>query len=106
MPGLLPALRDVFGEPAVWTSPELHAVTIQGRFRIDPYDVPLGGQPEGLNVTQTWFYVDRADIPSVGTPQLGELLFIRGEWWEIMQIDRDDIGELAWRLLKAEAPRR
>ena len=104
MPGLLPALRNVFGEAAVWDSPA-GPVPIVGRFRIDPYDVPLGGGfPEGLNVTQTWLYVDRKDIPSPETPHLGELLSLRKRWWEIVQIDADDIGELGFRLIHAHKP--
>lgn len=106
MDGLLTAMRNAFGEPAIWqpTGPDgtiAFTLSITGRFRIDPYDVPLGGLPEGLNVTQTWFYCDQADVASPVKPGLGDYLQIRADWWEIVQVDADDLGELAYRLLKA-----
>jgi hypothetical protein len=102
MPGLLPALRNVFGEPAYWATPGSQLVSIVGRFRIDPYEVPLGGQSESLNVTQTWFYCDQADVPTPAKPRLGDNLTIRGQNWEIVEIAADDIGELGFRLVKVE----
>ena len=102
MPGLLTALRNGFGEPAIWMPLDrrVPAMPVEGRFRVDPYDVPLGGQPEPLNTTQTWFYCDTRDIAADEKPRLGDRLWIRDGWWEIVQLDRDDIGELAYRLLK------
>jgi hypothetical protein len=99
--GLLPSLRNAFGETALFPPvvPGDPPVPIAGRFRIDPWDVSLGVH-DPLNTTQTWFYCDRRDVPSAGKPGVGDYLFIRDEWWEIAQLDADDIGELGYRLMK------
>lgn len=100
MDGLLPSLRNAFGEVASFDVPGTGIrVFIRGRFRIDPWDVELVVH-EPLNTTQTWFYVDTRDVPSARKPGVGDLLLIRGQWWEIAQLDADDIGELGYRLLK------
>ena len=106
MGGLLTVLRNTFGEPALWTPPEATApIEIIGRFRTDPVELPLG-EPDGVNTTQTWFFCDRADVPAGGLlPVMGDTLSIRDECWEIVQIDEDDIGELAWRLLRTNEDR-
>jgi hypothetical protein len=78
--------------------------TIAGRFRIDPYDVPLVGTETGLGVIQTWFYCERAIIPGPRIPELGDVLTIRGRGWEIVEGPlQDDLGELGYRLIKYEA---
>jgi len=102
---LLPTLAWAFGENAVWQPDGTgYQVTIPGRFRIDPHEVAMPGPAvEALNVTQTWFYCDQRQVPSFPdrVPGLHDLLSIRGQWWEIVQIDADDLGELGYRLLKA-----
>src|SRR6267154_2585994 len=93
---LLGDLAVAFGEPALW-----RGSVIAGRFRIDAFEVPLGGIDPGLGVVQTWFYCDRA-IVLKPWPELGDHLTIRGQVWEIVQRDEDDIGELGFRLIKEE----
>lgn len=110
MPGLLTALGNGFGESALWQPRDPVAegrgvtgpvMVLLGRFRIDPQDVPTGGMGEGLNVTQTWFYIDRAQVTGDRKPASGDPITIRRVTWEIVQIDADDIGELALRLIRA-----
>lgn len=101
---ILPALRDTFGEWASWQRPDTgDAVAIKGRFRIDPAEAALGATlAPGFNAVQTWFYCARADVPSPDrAPGLHDYLLIRNEWFEIVQLDADDLGELGYRLLKA-----
>lgn len=106
-PGLLTALRNVFGEPVLWRPPDSPApLNFPGRFRIDPQDVSLDGQPEPLSTTQTWVYLDRADVRWATMPEQGDCLVIRGKSWEIVDVNEDDIGELAFRLLQIEMPPR
>src|SRR4051794_19640154 len=106
--GLLPSLAWAFGEVATWQPPDGsgRVVAIPGRFRIDPYEVAIAGPaPEGLNVTQTWFYCDRGQVPQppspspegMSVPGEHDLLLIRGTWYEIVQLDYDDLGELGYR---------
>jgi hypothetical protein len=104
--GLLPALAVAFGETAVWQVPDGSGrlVPIPGRFRIDPHEVAMPGPAvEALNVTQTWWYCSERQVPTypARVPGLSDLLSIRGSWWEIVQLDYDDLGELGYRLLKA-----
>ena len=98
---ILPALRNAFPETAQWIVPGNGSttVTMVGRFRTDPWDVGLSVH-EGLNTTQTWFYVDARDVAYATKPGVGDYLLIRNEWWEIAQLDADDIGELGYRLVK------
>lgn len=103
---LLPSLAWAFGENAVWAVPDGSGalVVIPGRFRIDPHEVALPGPAvEQLNTTQTWFYCDQKQVPTypARVPGMHDLLAIRGSWWEIVQLDPDDLGELGYRLLKA-----
>jgi hypothetical protein len=91
---------------ATWQVPDGtgRLVPFPGRFRIDPYEVTFGGaSQEGLNVTQTWFYCDARQVPTYPDPLPGlhDLLMIRSTWYEIVQLDTDDLGELGYRLLKA-----
>jgi len=98
---ILPALRTAFPETASWVVPGGGgaSVTMVGRFRTDPWDVGLSVH-DGLNATQTWFYVDTRDVAYATKPGVGDYLLIRNEWWEIAQLDADDIGELGYRLVK------
>jgi hypothetical protein len=93
---LLSDLAVAFREDALWRD-----ATFPGRFRIDPYEVGLGAIEPGLGVVQTWFYCDRAIVPTPW-PQLGDHLVIRRQVWEIVQVEEDDIGELGFRLIKQE----
>jgi hypothetical protein len=94
---LLADLARHTGEPGVlW-----NGQPVAGRFRSDPFEVPLGGIDPGLGVIQTWFYCDRRVVPG-RLPELGDVLVIRGARWEIVQRDEDDLGELGFRLIKAE----
>ena len=97
---LLPTLARAFAERVLWDDGEGGGGTIIGRFRTDTQEVALGGIEPGLGTTQTWFYCDRKMVPG-RLPELGDYLVIRGETWEIAQFDgADDLGELAFRLIK------
>lgn len=100
---LLPTLAAAFGERAEWQAPDTGAlVPVVGRFRIDPVDVAVSAEGEVLNVTQTTFYADRRDVARADrAPGQGDLIRIRGVWYEVTAIDADDLGEMALRLLKA-----
>ena len=91
---LLGDLATAFREDALWG-----VATIQGRFRVDPFEVPLGGHEPGLGETQIWYYCDRAIVPKPW-PVLGDLLVIRQQVYEIVQLDEDDIGEFGFRLIR------
>jgi hypothetical protein len=93
---LLGDLAVAFREDTLWRD-----TIVPGRFRIDAFEVPLGGIDPGLGVVQTWFYCDRAIVPKPW-PELGDHLVIRGQVWEIVQREEDDIGELGFRLIKQE----
>jgi hypothetical protein len=99
------ASRFLLGDLAIHTGEASGALwqgqTIAGRFRIDPYDVPLVGTETGLGVIQTWFYCERAIIAGPRIPELGDVLTIRGRNWEIVEGPlQDDLGELGYRLIK------
>lgn len=96
---LLDDLADAFREDALWDDGEGGGGTIKGRFRIDAFEVPLGGIEPGLGSIQTHFYCDRRAVPG-RLPELGDYLVIRGHTWEIVQRDEDDLGELGFRLIK------
>ncbi len=96
---LLGDLARAFPEPAVWANTGLPII---GRFRIDPFDVPLAGTNAGIGEVQTWFYCERAVIPGVLVPDIGHVLTIRGRGWEIVEAGEDDLGELSYRLIKYE----
>jgi hypothetical protein len=99
---LLGDLARAFPEPAIWANTGLPII---GRFRIDPFDVPLAGTNAGIGEVQTWFYCERAVIPGVLVPDIGHVLIIRGRGWEIVEAGEDDLGELSYRLIKyAAAP--
>jgi hypothetical protein len=104
-------LRDLatgFGTTATVLRKGANALvhTIEGRFLIDPFDVAQSPDPSGLNVTQTWFYYDQRHeyepplVPGVAAPALHDLLVIRGQEYEVIKIDKDDLGEHALQLLK------
>jgi hypothetical protein len=101
------ASRFLLGDLAIHTGEAGRALwqgqTIAGRFRIDPYDVPLVGTETGLGVIQTWFYCERVIIAGPRIPELGDVLTIRGRNWEIVEGPlQDDLGELGYRLIKYE----
>lgn len=93
---LLGDLADAFGEPVQW-----QGRTFVGRFRIDPFVVPLPGMASGIGTTETWLYCERAVVLG-GAPDIGGVLTIRGRHWEIVEVGEDDLGELAFRLIKHE----
>jgi hypothetical protein len=102
------ASRFLLGDLAIHTGEAGGALwqgqTIAGRFRIDPYDVPLVGTETGLGVIHTWFYCERAIIAGPWIPELGDILTIRAHNWEIVEGPlQDDLGELGYRLIKYEA---
>jgi hypothetical protein len=98
---LLGDLARAFPEPAVW-----NGLAIVGRFRSDPFDVPLAGTNAGIAEVQTWFWCERAVIAAMtpGMPRIGDLLIIRGRSWEIVEEGEDDLGELSFRLIKSDGP--
>ena len=75
--------------------------TIPGRFRIDEWETATGSVAPGIGEIQTWFSCDRRVVPPP-LPELGDLLIIRSQLWEIVQRDEDDLGELRFRLIKQE----
>jgi hypothetical protein len=97
---LLGDLARAFPEPAIWANTGLPII---GRFRIDPFDVPLTGTNAGIGEVQTWFYCERAIIPGALMPDIGHVLTIRGRGWEIVEAGEDDLGELSFRLIKYES---
>ncbi|MCL2428453.1 MAG: hypothetical protein FWD12_04400 [Alphaproteobacteria bacterium] len=98
---ILPVLRNTFPQDVTWLeAPNGQPLVITGRLRIDGYTVNLGGDGDGLNVTETWWRCDRCDVFAADVPQIGHRFIMRDEGWEIVHLDRDDIGELAYRLIK------
>jgi hypothetical protein len=93
---LLRDLARAFREDALWGGQ-----VISGRFRIDPFEAPVGGIDPGVGETQIWFYCDRAVVPKPW-PGMGDHLVIRGQLYEIVQHDEDDIGEFGFRLIRRE----
>jgi hypothetical protein len=107
---LLGELAIGFGEPAIVRARDAASVPhiIDGRFIIDPYDVPQSPAEQGLNVTQTKFYYDQRTEyamagPGIFPPVIHDKLIIRGTEYEIVKIDRDDLGEHALSLLMVGA---
>jgi hypothetical protein len=106
---LLGCLAMGFGEPAIVVRRGINARdhVIEGRFAVDPFDVSQAPDPSALNVTQIWFYYDhrswyqRRELPQgVAAPVLHDLLIIREQEFEIVKIDKDDLGEHALQLLR------
>src|SRR5262245_33054553 len=93
---LLRDLATAFREDALW-----QGQILPGRFYITPLEVPTGDIEPGLGTTETKFYCDRAVTPQPW-PTLGDHLIIRGQDYEIVERDEDDIGEFAFRLIKQE----
>jgi hypothetical protein len=104
---LLSDLATAFRQDALWSTVGSDGrvfqpvATIPGRFRIDPFEAPLGGHEPGLGETQIWFYCDRAIVPKPW-PVLGDLLTINDQVYEIVQRDEDDLGEFGFRLIRQE----
>lgn len=94
---LLGILAEAFGTPVGWAGG-----TFPGRFNIEPFTVTLPMTDSGIGETQTWLYCERAVIPGPGVPDIGTVLTIRGRRWEIVEAGEDDLGELAFRLIKYE----
>jgi hypothetical protein len=94
---LLGILAEAFGEPVAWAG-----TSWLGRFRIDPFVVSLPMTDAGIGETQTWLYCDRAAIHAPDMPDIGDVLTIRSRLWEIVEFGEDDLGELAFRLIKFE----
>jgi hypothetical protein len=76
-------------------------VVVPGRFYINPQEVGLGDIEPGLGTTETKFYCDRAVVPKPW-PTIGDHLTIRGQDYEIVERDEDDLGEFAFRLIKLQ----
>jgi hypothetical protein len=95
---LLGDLAVHLGEPAgaLW-----NGQTVPGRFYVDPVEVGLGDIEPGLGTTTSKFYCDRARVPQPW-PTIGDHLFIRGQDYEIVERDEDDLGEFAFRMIKLE----
>ena len=93
---LLNDLAVAFREDARWLN-----TTVAGRFRIDPFEAPLGAIDPGMGETLIWWYCDRAVMPKPW-PALGDHLTIREQVYEIVERGEDDIGEFAFRLIREE----
>jgi len=97
---LLSDLAIAFGEEVIWRGGKFI-----GRFRIDPFTVPLPATEAGLNTTETWLYSEIAQIPRDDDgrlPDQQDEFSIRGWSWEIVEIGDDDLGERQFRLLRRE----
>jgi len=99
---ILPTLANPLhtGEKPEWC-PVWQGVSVPGRYRIDPHEVPLGAIEPGLGVTVIWFWCARNVCPQPW-PRLGDQLVIRGQVHEIVERDEDDLGELGFRLIRKE----
>jgi hypothetical protein len=93
---LLHDLAVAFREDALWQN-----LPVAGRFYINPLEVGLGDIEPGLGTSDIKFYCDRAIVPKPW-PQIGDHLIIRAQVYEIVERDEDDIGEFAFRLIKAQ----
>src|SRR5262245_61261203 len=93
---LLSDLAVAFNENAQWKGR-----IVPGRFRIDPYEVPLGAIEPGLGETQIFFWCDRNQCPQPW-PTLGDTLIIRKQRYDIVERNEDDLGELGFRLIRQE----
>ena len=94
---LLGDLGDTFGQTVTWGTREF-----PGRFRVEPFVVGLPGTDAGIGTTETWLFCERAAIPGGDVPDIGAVLAIAGRGWEIVDVGEDDLGELAFRLIKYE----
>lgn len=107
---LLGELAKAFGEYAVVRQGQ-YRTTIKGRFIVDPYEVGQPPAENGINVTTTKFSYDARNeyalaVPGApGPPRLHDLLIIRGIEYEIVNIDKDDLGEHALSLLQTQGAR-
>jgi hypothetical protein len=103
---LLRDLRTAFGSEA-WPEAAPVMAPIKGRFRIDPFMVPMAPSESGLSVTQIWFYYDaRHDLPGrMPPPQQGDFLVIQGIRYEVADVQVDDLGEHGLQLLRASQQR-
>jgi hypothetical protein len=93
---MLHDLAVAFREDAMWRGAQ-----IPGRFYINPQEVGLGDIEPGLGTVETKFYCDRVVVPKPW-PSIGDTLVIREQVYEIVERDEDDLGEFAFRLIKAE----
>ena len=50
---------------------------------------------------ETWFWCDRWTV-ALPVPTVGDQLTIRDQLWEIVEVNPDDRGELAFRLIREE----
>lgn len=106
---LLQDLATGFGTIAVMADGQ----RIEGRFIVDPFDVLQAPAEQGLSVTTTIFYYEPGQQVRRGRwPELhdtlviedrrkinGRIAFTKLEY-EIVKIDRDDLGEHALHLLQ------
>jgi hypothetical protein len=103
---LLRDLRTAFGEKpgdGAWPEWSYVAEPIKGRFAIDPFTVPLAPSENGLSVTQIFFYYDeRNDLPNGVRPAaMGDFMTIRDVRYEIIDVQKDDLGESGLQLTRA-----
>jgi hypothetical protein len=93
---LLGDLAEHLGQYAYW-----NGIRFPGRFFVDAIEVPTSPVEPGVGTTESRFYCDRNQTPKPW-PTLGDLLTIRGQVYEIVERNEDDLGELAFRLIKQE----
>jgi hypothetical protein len=98
--------RTAFGDDA-WPEWSHVADPLPGRFAIDPFTVPTSPSENGLSVTQIFFYYDeRHDLPNGVRPaRMGDFLTIRNVRYEVIDVQRDDIGEAGLQLTTASQTR-
>jgi len=93
---LLHDLAVAFQQDAYW-----RGVAVPGRFYIDPFVAPTAPIEPGVGVTQIMWHCDRLVMPKPW-PTLGDHLTINNQVYEIVERGEDDIGELAYRLIREE----
>jgi hypothetical protein len=104
---LLRDTRMAFGEPAWPEWAMAVADPIEGRFAINPFEVPLSPSENGLSSTQIFFFYDaRHDLPAgVRAARMGDFLTVRGVRYEVIDVQDDDLGEAGLQLSRASQTR-
>jgi hypothetical protein len=98
--------RIAFGDKA-WPEWSFVADPLKGRFAIDPFTQALSPSENGLSSTVIMFYYDeRHDLPNGVRPaRMGDFLTIRNVRYEVIDIQRDDLGEAGLQLTTASQVR-
>jgi len=88
-----PAIRDVLGEPAVWTPDGGSATPIVGIFEAEYFE--LSGDVAGVDSSAPAFIALGADVPLVA---IGDALVFNTVSYIIVSVQPDGTGHTAMRL--------